>query len=57
MGIYVEDAYILDSFFQKLSEGGLRPTERSVFKIIFVKLANFRANILEAQGDFSGLLL
>ena len=27
-------------------------TEQSVFKIIFVKLANFQANILEAQGDF-----
>ena len=27
-------------------------TEQSVFKIIFVKLANFRANILEAEGDF-----
>ena len=33
-------------------EGGRRPTERSVFKILFVKLANFRANISEAQGDF-----
>ena len=33
-------------------EGGQRLTERSVFKIIFVKLANFRANISEAQGDF-----
>ena len=30
-----------------------RQTERSVFKIIFVKLANFRANILETEGDFS----
>ena len=26
--------------------------EQSVFKIIFVKLANFRENILEVQGDF-----
>ena len=31
--------------------------KRSVFKIIFVKFANFRENILRAQGDFSGLLL
>ena len=26
--------------------------EQSVFKIIFVKLANFNVNISEAQGDF-----
>ena len=31
----------------KQIDGGPRSTERSVFKIIFVKLANFRANILE----------
>ena len=36
----------------KRSEGGQRPTERSVSKIIFVKLANFRANISEIQGNF-----
>ena len=30
----------------------LRPTDRSVFKIIFVKLTNFKANISEAEGDF-----
>ena len=30
----------------------LKRTEQSIFKIIFVKLANFRENILEVQGDF-----
>ena len=30
------------------SEGGRRPSERSVFKIIFVKLDNFTANISKA---------
>ena len=29
-----------------------RLNEQSVFEIIFVKLANFGANILEAKGDF-----
>ena len=33
-------------------EGGQRPTERSVFRFSFVKLANFRANILGEQGYF-----
>ena len=28
------------------------PTEQSVFKFFFGILANFRANISEAQGDF-----
>ena len=36
----------------KQIDGGRRPTERSGFKIIFVKLANFRANISETQGNF-----
>ena len=36
----------------KQIDGGRRSTERSVFKIIFVKLANFRANISETQDNF-----
>ena len=36
------------TFCLKLSEGGRRPNEPSVFKIICVKLDNFRANIFEA---------
>ena len=28
------------------------PTKQSVFEIIYVKLANFEANIFKAQGDF-----
>ena len=28
------------------------PTQQSVFKIIFVKLATLKANIYKAQGDF-----
>ena len=34
--------------FLKRSERGRRPSERSVFKIIFVKLDDFTANILKA---------
>ena len=40
-----------------LEYSGLKPNEQSVFEIIFVKLANFRANISETNGDFFRLLL
>ena len=46
--------YFLSKMHQKYRKGFFK---RSVFKIIFVKFANFRENISEAQGDFSGLLL